>query len=162
MYAVRWTHEIAGINSPAECSLVKQVLGACKRALGKPVKGKQSVNVDLVAKVAEKFNTPWASTLQHSTDLRNGFFLLFFNYFFYFFFFKFIRAFAGLMRCDEIIRVNRRDVSIFPDHMSIFCLKRKNDQRSQGHYCYFERSGKITFPSLKKFYLSYPIIQVSL
>ena len=44
--AVRWAHEIAGINSPTECSLVKQVLEASKRVLGKPAKGKQSVNID--------------------------------------------------------------------------------------------------------------------
>ena len=50
------------------------------------------------------------------------------------------------MRCDEIIHVNRSHVSIFPDHMSIFCPKRKNDQRSQGHYFYFARSDKITCP----------------
>ena len=30
--------------------------------------------------------------------------------------------------------------------MSIFCPKRKNDQRSQGHYFYFARSNKITCP----------------
>ena len=34
----------------------------------------------------------------------------------------------------------------FSDHMSIFCPKRKNDQRSQEHFFYFARSGKITCP----------------
>ena len=50
------------------------------------------------------------------------------------------------MRCDEVIRINRSHISIFSDHMSIFCPKRKNDQRSQGHFFYFARSGKITCP----------------
>ena len=36
VYAVRWVHEIAGISSPTESSLVKQVLEASKRLLGKP------------------------------------------------------------------------------------------------------------------------------
>ena len=128
IYAVRWAHEIAGASSPTECSLVKQVLEASKRLLGKPVQGKQSVDVDLVTKVAEKFNTPQASI----SNLRTCFI--------------FIIAFAGLMRCDEVIRINRSHISIFSDHMSIFCPKRKNYQRSQGHFFYFARSGKITCP----------------
>ena len=57
VYAVRWAHEIAGANSPTECTLVKQVLEDSKRLLCKPVQGKQSVKVDLVTKVAEKFNS---------------------------------------------------------------------------------------------------------
>ena len=127
-YAVRWAHEIAGASSPTESSLVKQVLEASKRLLGKPVQGKQSVDVDLVTKVAEKFNTPQASI----SNLRTCFI--------------FIIAFAGLMGCDEVIHINRSHISIFSDHMSIFCPKRKNDQRSQGHFFYFARSGKITCP----------------
>ena len=42
VYAVRWAHEIAGVSSSTECSLVKQVIEASKRLLGKPVQGKQS------------------------------------------------------------------------------------------------------------------------
>ena len=108
--------------------LVKQVLEASKRVLGKPVKGKQSVDVDLVTKVAEKFNTPHASLLNLTTC------------------FIFIKAFVGLMRCNKVIYVNRRHVSIFPDHLSFFCPKHKNNQRSQGHCFYFARSGMITCP----------------
>ena len=121
VYAVRWVHEIAGISSPTESSLVKQVLEASMRLLGKLVQGKQSLDLDVITKVAEKFNTP-----------QTCFIIIIF--------------FAGLMRCDEIIHVNKSHVSIFPDHMSIFCPKRKNDQRSQGHYFYFARSDKITCP----------------
>ena len=128
VYAVRWVHEIAGISSPTESSLVKQVLEASKRLLGKPVQGKQSLDLDVITKVAEKFNTPQASLF----NVRICFI--------------FIISFAGLMRCDEIIHVNRSHLFIFPDHMSIFCPKRKNDQRSQGHYFYFARSDKITCP----------------
>jgi len=127
-YAVSWAHGIAGASSPTECSLVKHVLEATKRLLGKPVQGKQSVDVDFVTKVAENFNTPQASI----SNLRTCFI--------------FIIAFAGLMRCDEVTRINRSHISIFSDHMSIFCPKRKNYQRSQGHFFYFARSGKITCP----------------
>ena len=61
VYTVRWAHEIVGANSPTEYSLVKQVLEASKPLLSKPVQGKQSVDDDLVTKVAEKFDTSKAS-----------------------------------------------------------------------------------------------------
>ena len=127
-YGVRWAHEIAGVSSPTEHTTVKQVLEASKRVLGKPVGGKQSLEVDIITKVAEKFNTAHASLCYLRTC------------------FIFIIAFAGLMRCDEIIHVTRKHVNLLPDHMTIFCPKRKNDQRSRGHTIYFARSGKITCP----------------
>ena len=104
VYAVRWVHKIAGISSPTESKLAKQVLEASERLLGKPVQGKQSLDLDVITKVAEKFNTPQASLFNVRTC------------------FIFIISFAGLMRCDEIIHVNRGHVSILPDHMSTFVL----------------------------------------
>ena len=97
VYAVtgRWAHETFGTNSPAECSIAKQVLGATKRLLGKPVQGKQSVNVNLVTKVAKTFNTPQASL----SNLRTCFI--------------FINAFAGPMRCDVVIRHQQRSYFYF-------------------------------------------------
>ena len=128
VYGVRWAHELAGVPSPTDHSLVKQVLEACKRLLGKPVEGKRSLDIDIINQVAQKFNVPHASVSQ----LRICF--------------LFVVAFAGLMRCDEILQVTREDVKLFPDHMTIFCAKRKNDQLSRGHTIYFARSGKITCP----------------
>ncbi|KXJ15581.1 hypothetical protein AC249_AIPGENE10313 [Exaiptasia diaphana] len=52
----------------------------------------------------------------------------------------------GLLRCDEIVNITRRDVCIKADHMTVFCLKRKNDQYSKGHTAVIDRSGKITCP----------------
>ena len=85
VYAVRWAHEIVGANSPTEYSLVKHVFEASKRLLCKPVQGKQSVNVDLVTKVAENFNTPQTSL----SNLRTCF--------------VFITAFEALMPCDSTL-----------------------------------------------------------
>lgn len=128
IYGIRWAHKLAGVSSPTDHCLVKQVLEACKRLLGRPIEGKQALDVDLVVRVAKKFNTPIASL----SNLRICFI--------------FVIAFAGLMRCDEIIQVTRKHVSLFSDHMTIFCPRRKNDQRSQGHTFYFARSDKVSCP----------------
>lgn len=60
--------------------------------------------------------------------------------------FIFVIAFAGLMRCDEIIHVARMHVFMYEDHITIFCPKKKNDQLARGHSCYLARSDKITCP----------------
>ena len=115
-------HDIAGVPSPIESTFVRQVLEAAKRLLGKPAQGKQAVSFDVITKVVEKFNTPLASL----SDLRTCFI--------------FVLAFAGIMRSHEIINVKRSQISILPDHMSIFCPVRKNDQRRLGHFVSLARS----------------------
>ena len=37
VYGVRWTHDLAGVSSPTDSSMVKQMLEADKRLLGKPI-----------------------------------------------------------------------------------------------------------------------------
>ena len=74
------------------------------------IQGKMSLDIDVIVKVADKFNTLRASV----SDLRTCVI--------------FVIAFVGLMRCDEIIHVTRNSVTIFSDHMTIFCAKCKNDQ----------------------------------
>ena len=110
IYGVPWAHELAGLKSPTQSSMVRQILEASKRLLGMPIEGKQPLDVGIIFKVAELFNSPQASL----SSLRICFI--------------FVTAFAGLMRCDEVIRVTRRDVAVFCDHMTIFCAKRKKGQ----------------------------------
>ena len=62
VYGVRWAHDLPGVSSPTDSGMVKQMLVADKRLLpGKPIQGNQSLDVDVIVKVAEKFNTPRAS-----------------------------------------------------------------------------------------------------
>ena len=83
VYGVKWAHDVAGVPSPTENTLVRQVLEAAKRLLGKPAQGKQTVSLGVITKVVEKFNTPLASF----SDLRPCF--------------LFFLAFAGIMRSHE-------------------------------------------------------------
>ena len=101
---------------------------ASKRLLGKPVQGKQSVDVDLVTKVAEKFNTPQASI----SNLRTCFIL--------------IIAFAGLMRCDEVTRINKSHISIF----SVLSVKMINVLKGISFILQGQARLHVLFPSLKK------------
>ena len=128
VYGVKSAHVIAGVPSPVESTLVRQVLEAAKRLLDKPVQGKQALSFDVITKVVEKFNTPLASL----SDLRTCFI--------------FVIAFAGMMRSHEIINIKRSQISILPDHLSIFCPVHKNDQRRQWHLVFIARSNNISCP----------------
>lgn len=119
---------------------MKHVLEASKRLLGKPVQGKQSVDVDLVTKVAEKFNTPQASI----SNLRTCFI--------------FIIAFAGLMRCDEVTRINKSHISIF----SVLSVKMINVLKGISFILQGQARLHVLFPSLKKCYLNCLIILFSI
>ena len=128
VYGVKWAHDIAGVPSPVESTLVRQVLEAAKRLLDKPAQGKQDVSFDVITKVIEKFNTPLASL----SDSRTCFI--------------FVIAFAGMMRSLKIVNFKRSQISILPDHMSIFCPVHKNDQHCQGHFVFIARSNNISCP----------------
>ena len=123
VYGVKWAHDIAGVPSPIESTLVRQLLEVAKRLLGKPAQGKQAVSFDVITKVVEKFNTPLASL----SDLRTCFI--------------FVLAFAGIMRSHEIINIKRSQISTLPDHMSIFC-----QQDIMSRFCYREIAGQIACP----------------
>jgi len=128
IYGVRWAHNMAGVQSPTDNIMVKQFLEASKRLLGKPVRAKKPLELHVITKIGQKFNVPGAPLA--SLRICYIFFI----------------GFSGLLRCDEIVRITRKNVCIKHDHMSIFCLKRKNDQYSKGHTIYLDRSGKVTCP----------------
>ena len=108
--------------------------------MGKPVQGKQSVDVDLVTKVAEKFNTPQASI----SNLRTCFI--------------FIIAFAGLMLSDEVTRINKSHISIF----SVLSVKMINVLKGISFSLQGQPRLHVLFPSLKKCYLNCLIILFSI
>lgn len=128
LYGIRWAHQLSGVPSPSDSVMVKQVVEACKRIVGRPVKGKDPLDLNVITRVCEKFHSVGCSL----SNLRICFI--------------FVMAFAGLLRCDEIIHITRRDIAMFGDHMEIFCPKRKNDQYRRGHTVFLARSNKITCP----------------
>ena len=128
VYGVRWAHNLAGVASPTDHLLVKQFLEGSRRLLGKPVCGKKPLELEVITAIGNKLNVAGASL----SDIRTCFI--------------FFIGFSGLLRCDEIVRLTRGDVSIYPSYMSINCRRRKNDQYSRGHNVLIERSGKVTCP----------------
>ena len=61
-------------------------------------------------------------------------------------FFVVLVGFAGFYRMGEIRTLSVKDVSICSEYMSVFILKRKNDQYREGHTSLLARSHKATCP----------------
>ena len=127
VYAIRWAHRTAGLNSPTDHPVVQSTLEGAKRKLGRPVNPKEPISLELV----ETLCVNYAS----SSSLRHLRFLVIL-----------LLGYAGFLRVDELHSLRVGDISIVDDHMAISVRKRKNDQYREGHTVYIAKSGKVTCP----------------
>ena len=128
LYGIKWAHSLAGIvECPTSHSLVKSSLEGARRKLARPVQPKEPLSVDTVCRIADHYIS--SSSL---AVIRFLFILLV--------------GFAGFYRMGEIRTLSVKDVSICSEYMSVFILKRKNDQYREGHTSLLARSHKATCP----------------
>lgn len=127
-YSIQWGHRLAGLDSPTVHPLVKGVVEGARRKLARPVRPKQPLAHDTIASITLSLNSASASL----ADLRFLFILLV--------------GYAGVFRISEVLSVRVKDVSIFDDFMSVYLVKRKNDQYKDGHVSVIARSRKLTCP----------------
>ena len=69
LYGILWAHHMAGLQSPTDHLIVKQLAEAAKRLYGKPREPQHPISVDTLHKIAAKFGGPTCSLL----DLRTCF-----------------------------------------------------------------------------------------
>ena len=128
LYGIRWAHKMAGLDSPTEHPTVIAAAEGARRKLSKPVQPKQPLDLETVVKVAQYYNTAFASlAVIH-------------------FLFVLLIGYAGLFRISELLSVKIKDISINGDGMSIFVSQRKNDQFREGHTSTIARSSKVSCP----------------
>ena len=127
VYAIAWAHKKAGKASPTEHTLVKQIVEASRRIVGlKPVNRKQPLEAKHVKAIVEKFSDGNLNQLQIATLIALGF--------------------SAFLRWDDMCKLQRQDISLEPDYMKIFLVKRKNDQYREGSWILVARSGKPSCP----------------
>ncbi|XP_078665737.1 integrase/recombinase xerD homolog [Branchiostoma floridae x Branchiostoma belcheri] len=126
-FGIRWAHLQAGLTSPTEEAVVKNVLNAAKRLLGKPVVKKEVITPDILAKIVQKY--------AHLDDLSNirSLTLMLISY-------------AGFLRYSEISNIKCCDISFSDNHASIFLQSSKTDQYRDGSLIPIARTGKETCP----------------
>ena len=113
-YGIKWAHDMAGLPSPTDNSVVQAVRSASKRVLGTAtVNRKEPISSDLILKIVCRAN------LDNPVDLRNVT--------------MYVLSFSGFFRFDDISRVRRSDISFKEGFMVIHVHKSKNDQLRKGN-----------------------------
>ena len=113
-YGIKWAHDMAGVPSPTENSVVENVRSAAKRILGTAiVNRKEPISSDLIRKIVSQAN------LDNPVELRNVT--------------MYVLCFTGFFRFDDISRVRRSDISFHEGFMVIQVHKSKNDQLRRGN-----------------------------
>ena len=60
-YGINWTHNLYGFPSPCGSKLVRNVLEAVKRELAKPAVKKESVTLEMISSICNRFAGPNAN-----------------------------------------------------------------------------------------------------
>lgn len=107
-YSIKWAHSMVGKASPTDNTLVKNILEASKRRLGKPVCKKEPITVDMLKLMYDKLFV-YGNIYNQRTIVAC------------------LIAFAGFLRSSELLDIVRSDVQFFETHMSIFIQKSKTD-----------------------------------
>ena len=128
IYSIRWAHQTALMESPAEHILVKSVLNASGRILGKPVSPKEPLRLEIIKSIASYY----CESEMSLASIR--------------FLFVLLVGHEGMLRADELLSIRYKDIETSSSNMVIFIPKQKNDQHREGHYSNIKRSSKITCP----------------
>ena len=128
IYSIRWAHQTALMESPTEQILVKSVLNASRRILGKPVSPKEPLRLEIFQSIASYY----CESEMSLTSVR--------------FLFVLLVSHAGMLRADELLRIRYKNIETSSSNMVIFIPKWKNDQQREEHYSNIKRSSKIRCP----------------
>ena len=127
VHALAWVHKMAGIESPTDSQLVQSVLEGLRRILSKPKVRKEPVSLEMLQAMVEA-----AGPTPSLSDVR----LLAVCFV----------AFAGFLRCDELIKLRCKDVSFNEQGMVINIVSSKTDQYREGASMVIACTGTPTCP----------------
>ena len=116
-----------GVTSPTESELVKNVLEAGKRKLSVPKTKKEPISAELLLKMYDKFFQYENVYNQRSICAR-------------------LIAYAGFLRCSELLNIRCSDVAFQKSLMSIFIKKSKTDIYRDGQWVVIARTNSRLCP----------------
>ena len=108
---------MALVKNPTEHFIVQFIVNASERILGRPVKPKELLSIDIVQSIASFYFTSVPSLGELG------------------FLFLLIVGHAGLLRVDELLNVRCKDINIEEHKMIIFIPNRNTYQYREGHFC---------------------------
>lgn len=127
VHTLKWAHNLAGLESPTQSPLVQTTLEGVRRLLAKPVQKKSPVSMNILADLVEDCS-------RHPT-LSNVHFAA-----------ACLLAFAGFLRCDELISLQPCDTKIGPNMMTVTIRSSKTDRLRQGDELVIAHTSSRTCP----------------
>ena len=127
VHALSWLHGLAGLQPLGGSPLVKATLEGLRRILAKPKVRKEPVTADMLKAMVEA-----AGPAPSLTEVRLLAVCLV--------------AFAGFMRCDELIKLKCEDITFNTESMVIRIVSSKTDQYREGSSLVIARTGELTCP----------------
>ena len=113
IYAIQWAHNLAGLPSPVDAPIIRDISKAAKKMNGAHVVSrKQAVTADMIGTLVS------ASNLSNLLDLRNVC--------------LFLLAFAGFFRINEVLHIKYGDVRFQSGYVAIDVTSSKTDQLRKG------------------------------
>ena len=129
VHAVSWLHQMAGLPSIAGSPIVQATLGGLRRELAtcKPKKRKELVTAEMLLAMVDA-----AGPSPSLTEVRLLAICLV--------------AFAGFLRCEELLKLRCADVAFNPEGMVIQITSSKTDQYRECASLVIARTGTATCP----------------
>ena len=119
---VSWAHAKFGLDPPSSSPIVKQIIQAAHRQIGKAtIIRKLPLEKSYLKLLHDKFAQASLDQLQIVTLITLGF--------------------VAFLRWDDLSRLRCYDIIFHNDHMAIFLEKRKNDQFREGSWISVAASG---------------------
>ena len=127
VHALSWLHGLAGLQPLGGSPLVKATLEGLRRILAKPKVRKEPVTADMLKAMVEA-----AGPAPSLTEVRLLAVCLV--------------AYAGFMRCDELLKLRGSDVTFNAEGMVVKIESSKTDQYREGASLVIARTGQVTCP----------------
>ena len=128
VYALRWAHHMAGLQSPTEHPIVQQAVEGARKQLGKPVPKREPITPEILRNLVDKFGSATASL----ADVR-GLCMCLIGY-------------AGFLRHDEIVKLCFSDVKFCDQHVELTIQSSKTDKYRNGDKVVIASTGSSTCP----------------
>ena len=127
VHALSWLHELAGLQQLGGSPLVKCTVEGLKRILAKPKVRKEPVTADMLKAMVEAAgpDPPLSEVRLLAVCLV---------------------AFAGFLRCNELVKLKCSDIIFNTEGMSINVQSSKTDQYREGASLVIARTGLVTCP----------------
>ena len=127
VHALSWLHEVAGLESVGSMPIVQATLSGLRRVLAKPKTRKEPITADMLKAMVVSVGSDPSQTEVRLLSMC-------------------LIAFAGFLRCDELIKLKCSDITINSESMVINVASSKTDQYREGSSLIVARTRTETCP----------------